>query len=206
MHDSHVLDNRLVHNGIVIFPRRWSVNLNLREHDVGYSALQKKTAPCDMRIVQSVEKEIEHKSNYSIKDDAGITAVENKQAMAIRARKQSKAMSIALSPGKQIAMNGFMLWMSGKNLNVFSISITTMAIMNPLKGILTVSNAFRSCEDPDGKVDLTSSKALFVLMNLIWLGVGLYKMATMKLLPLTSADWESYVIWKHAMETSSIPP
>ena len=96
--------------------------------------------------------------------------------------------------------------MSGKNLNIFSISITTMAIMNPVKGIMTVSNAFRSCEDPDGKVDLTSSKALFVLMNLVWLGVGLYKMATMKLLPLTSADWEGSVVWKHVMETSSIPP
>ena len=103
-------------------------------------------------------------------------------------------------------MNAFMLWMSGKNLNIFSISITTMAILNPVKSVLNVSNAFRSCEDPDGKVDLTSSKSLFVLMNLIWLGVGLYKMANMKLLPLTSADWEGYVVWKHVMETSSIPP
>ena len=161
-----------------------------------------------MRIVQAVEKEMEQKSSstYSIKDDSTITAAENKQAMAIRARKQSKAMSIALSPGKQIAMNGFMLWMSGKNLNIFSISITGMAIMNPIKGIMNVSNAFRSCEDPDGKVDLTSSKILFSLLNLFWLGVGLYKCSKMKLLPVTSADWESYVVWKNVLETSSIPP
>ena len=188
--------------------RRWSVNLNLREYDVGYATLQKKSPPCDMSLVQSIEKEMEQKSSstYSINDDTGITAAENKQALAIRARKQSKAMSIAMSPGKQIAMNGFMLWMSGKNLNIFSISITTMAIMNPVKGILNVSNAFRSCEDPDGKVDLTSAKTLFMMLNLVWLGVGLYKMANMKLLPLTSADWEGYVVWKHVMETSSIPP
>ena len=115
-------------------------------------------------------------------------------------------MQIALSPGKQIAMNAFMLWMSGKNLNIFSISITSMAILNPIRGILSLSNAFRSCEDPDGKVDLASSKALFVVLNLVWLGVGVYKMANMKLLPLTSADWEGYVVWKHVMETSSIPP
>lgn len=115
-------------------------------------------------------------------------------------------MSIALSPGKQLGMNAFMLWMSGRNLNIFSISTTSMAIMNPIKGILSVSSAFRSCEDPEGKVDLTSSKALFVLLNLLWLGVGMYKMASMKLLPLTSADWESYVVWKHVLETSSIPP
>ena len=161
-----------------------------------------------MHIVQAVEKEMEQKSSstYSIKDDSTITAAENKQAMAIRARKQSKAMSIALSPGKQIAMNGFMLWMSGKNLNIFSISITGMAIMNPIKGIMNVSNAFRSCEDPDGKVDLTSSKILFMILNLFWLGVGLYKCSKMKLLPVTSADWESYVVWKNVLETSSIPP
>jgi hypothetical protein len=159
-----------------------------------------------MGLVRSVEREMEQKSSHSAKDYAGSTAAEQKQAVAIRARKQSNAMSIAFSPGKQIAMNGFMLWMSGKNLNVFSISITTMAIMNPVKGILNVSNAFRSCEDPDGKVDLTSSKALFVIMNLVWLAVGLYKMANMKLLPLTSADWEGYVVWKQVLETSSIPP
>ena len=78
--------------------RRWSVNLNLRENDVGYTTLHKKSPPVDMTLVQSVEKD-----TYSIKDDTGITAAENKQAMAIRSRKQSKAMSIAMSPGKQIA-------------------------------------------------------------------------------------------------------
>lgn len=207
-HRSNILSNIVVpvlHLTSTI-TRRWSVNLNLTENDVGYEVLKHKPAPCDMRIVQSVEKQMERKSGYSIKDDAVASAAEDKQAVAIRARKQSKAMSIALSPGKQIAMNGFMLWMSGRNLNIFSISITSMAIMSPVKGILSVSNAFRSCEDPDGKVDLTSSKALFVLLNFAWLGVGMYKMATMKLLPLTSADWEGYVVWKDVLETSSIPP
>jgi hypothetical protein len=158
-----------------------------------------------MSLVQSTAQKLEQRNTHTIKDDA-VTAAENKQLMSIRARKQSKAMSIALSPGKQLGMNAFMLWMSGRNLNIFSISTTSMAIMNPIKGILSVSSAFRSCEDPEGKVDLTSSKALFVLLNLLWLGVGMYKMASMKLLPLTSADWESYVVWKHVLETSSIPP
>jgi hypothetical protein len=162
-----------------------------------------------MRSVQSVKTEMDQTSNnhsYSIKHDAGANDKESKQALAIRSRKQSKAFSIALSPGKQIGMNAFMLYMSGKNLNIFSISILSSAILSPIKAIMSVSNVFRSCEDPDGKIDLTSSKALFVLLNLAWLGVGLYKMATMKLLPLTSADWEHYVVWKHVMETSSIPP
>lgn len=164
-----------------------------------------------MKFVQSMEKQLEQKSSSSrsssnITEETSANLAESKQALAIRARKQSKAMSIALSPGKQIAMNAFMLWMSGRNLNIFSISITSMAIMNPIKGIINVKNAFRSCEDPDGNVDLSSSKALFVVLNLVWLGVGLYKMATMKLLPLTSADWEGYLVWKEVLETTSLPP
>lgn len=170
--------------------------------------------PCDMRLVRSVAKEMERKSDSSGKSDSkdgnefslAHAAADSKKVLAICARKKSRAMTIALSPGKQIAMNGFMLWMSGKNLNIFSISITSMAILNPIRGLLSLSNAFRSCEDPDGKVDLASAKAVFVILNLVWLGVGVYKMANMKLLPLTSADWEGYVAWKHVMETSSIPP
>mmetsp|Transcript_29589 Transcript_29589/g.62199 ORF Transcript_29589/g.62199 Transcript_29589/m.62199 type:complete len:195 (+) Transcript_29589:200-784(+) len=190
--------------------RHWSVNLSLQENDIGYTFLKNRPPPCDMKLVQSMEKQLEQKSSSrsstNIIGESSANLAESKQALAIRARKQSKAMSIALSPGKQIAMNAFMLWMSGRNLNIFSISITSMAIMNPIKGIINVTNAFRSCEDPDGNVDLSSSKALFVVLNLVWLGVGLYKMATMKLLPLTSADWEGYVVWKEVLETTSLPP
>jgi len=183
----------------------------LSEGDIGYDVLKKNSPPCDMNLVEMMAKQLEQQSNtthssINNKKDDALTAIVEKKAIAIRARKQSNAMSIAISPGKQIAMNSFMLYMSGKQLNVFSISITTMAIMSPVKGIMNVTNAFRSCEDPDGKLDLTSQKVLFVLMNLVWLGVGLYKMANMKLLPLTSADWEGYVVWKQVLETSSIPP
>ena len=45
----------------IIMRRRWSVNLNLREYDVGYATLQKKSPPCDMSLVQSIEKEMEQK-------------------------------------------------------------------------------------------------------------------------------------------------
>ena len=103
-------------------------------------------------------------------------------------------------------MNGFMMYMSGKNLNIFSISITSMAIMSPLKGIFGMANAFKPFEDPDGRVDLQMAKLVYLLLNLVWLCVGLYKMATMRLLPTTSADWSGAVVWKELMETSSIPP
>lgn len=127
------------------------------------------------------------------------------------ARKKSKAMEMALSPGKQIFMNGFMMYMSGKNLNMFSISITGMAIMNPIKGIVNMGNAFAPLEGDDSMGDskaehLQMPKLIFMALNLVWLGVGLYKMGTMRLLPTTSADWSGSVVWKELMEISSVPP
>lgn len=47
-------------------------------------------------------------------------------------------MEIALGPGKTVVMNGFMMYMSGAGIHIFSIMITFMGIMNPAKAILGV--------------------------------------------------------------------
>lgn len=47
-------------------------------------------------------------------------------------------MEIALGPGKTVVMNGFMMYMSGAGIHIFSIMITFMGIMNPVKAILNV--------------------------------------------------------------------
>jgi len=110
-------------------------------------------------------------------------------------------MAIATGPGKQIAMNAFMMYMSGKNLNIFSISITGMALLTPIKSILSIQQTFASLEG----VDLQMAKLVYVGLNLVWLLVGLYKMSSMRLLPTTSADWTGAIVWKEMLESSSIP-
>lgn len=47
-------------------------------------------------------------------------------------------MEIALGPGKTVMMNGFMMYMSGAGIHIFSIMITFMGILNPAKAILGV--------------------------------------------------------------------
>uniref|UniRef100_A0A7S1YWL0 ER membrane protein complex subunit 4 n=1 Tax=Trieres chinensis TaxID=1514140 RepID=A0A7S1YWL0_TRICV len=183
--------------------RPWSIDLNLREQDVGYSLLQNCPPPLGMKKVQSLERQYEAENSHG---SAGTTGDKSNKAKSIVAKKQAKAMSIATSPGKQILMNGFMMYMSGKTLNIFSISITSMAVMNPIMSILSVNNTFKVFEDPDGKVDLQMPKMIFMALNLVWLFVGLYKMSSMRLLPTTSADWSGTVVWKELMEISSIPP
>ena len=123
------------------------------------------------------------------------------QQQALATKKNARAIAIATSPGKQIAMNAFMMYMSGKNLNIFSISITSMAILTPVMSILSIQTTFASLEG----VDLQMAKLIYVGLNLVWLAVGLYKMSVMRLLPTTSADWTGSIVWKEMLESSSIP-
>lgn len=179
--------------------KKWSIDLTLREQDVGYDCLKKLPPPPGLRKVGALESKIQSEGLGA----AGSRSA-SKDAQIIAQRKKAKAMSIAMSPGRQIAMNGFMMYMSGKNLNIFSISICSMAILSPLKGIFGISKTFKPFEDPS--VDLQMAKLIHIALNLAWLCIGLYKMATMRLLPTTSADWAGAVVWKELMETSSIPP
>ena len=179
--------------------KKWSIDLTLREQDAGYDSLQKLPPPPGLRKVGALESKIQSEGLGA----AGSRSA-SKDAQIIAQRKKAKAMSIAMSPGRQIAMNGFMMYMSGKNLNIFSISICSMAILSPLKGIFGISKTFKPFEDPS--VDLQMAKLIHIALNLAWLCIGLYKMATMRLLPTTSADWAGAVVWKELMESSSIPP
>lgn len=192
----------------------WSFDLNLREQDVGYPELQKFPSPPGMKLVNLYEKRVMQEQSINPSSSSSSNAMNTKSTTLqtqILARKKAKAMNMALAPGKQIFMNGFMMYMSGKNLNMFSISITGMAIMNPLKGIFNMETSFAPLEGDDDMKDKKSEhlhmpKLLYVVLNLIWLGVGLYKMGSMRLLPTTSADWSGSVVWKELMEISSVPP
>lgn len=52
-------------------------------------------------------------------------------------------MEIAVGPGKTVLMNSFMMYMSGAGIHIFSIMITFMGIMNPVKAILNVHSGAR---------------------------------------------------------------
>jgi ER membrane protein complex subunit 4 len=130
---------------------------------------------------------------------AAAGSIQNRDALL--AKRKSKAMSIAMKPGQQIFMNAFMMYMSGKTLNIFSISITSMAILSPLASLFTIDKAFGNLE-----LDSQMPKLIYAACNLAWLALGLYKMSSMRLLPTTSADWTDSIVWKDMLETSSIPP
>ena len=59
-------------------------------------------------------------------------------------------------------------------------------------------------KDFEGKgIDLTLPKATFVFLHLCGVGMGLYKIHNMGLLPITSADWVSLLPTQVPMEHSA---
>ena len=144
-------------------------------------------------------KDLQQQSRQGVSSGPTLSVAEQN---ALAAKKKNRAMSIAVKPGQQILMNAFMMYMSGSQLNIFSISVTSSAILSPLAGIFGMQQQFGALQD----VDLTMPKLLFVALNLVWLAVGLYKMSSMRLLPTTSADFTHKLEWKEMLETTSIPP
>jgi hypothetical protein len=120
------------------------------------------------------------------------------------ATKQRQVMSLAYSPGKGLLTTGFMLWMSGSSIQVFSIMMTGMALINPIKAIVGVNETFKKFANEEG-VDTRLPKLIFIVLQILALAVGLYKTYTMNLLPVTSADWTSFLPEKECLESSTVP-
>jgi hypothetical protein len=186
------------------------MDLTLKESDTGYTSAHKFPPPLGMKRIAAIETNLLQSTKNSSSKNSTIlseqSTKEKQRAAAIIKKKSNAAMGLATSPGKSVLMNSFMMYMSGSNLNMMSISITSMSILNPIKSILGVNGMFSKFEDPSGKVELQMPKLVFVLLNFVMLGVGLYKMSKMRLLPTTSADWSGRIVWKELLESTSIPP
>eukprot|EP00536_Pseudo-nitzschia_multiseries_P005512 jgi/Psemu1/303397/fgenesh1_kg.103_\ len=188
-------------------PRRFaiSVDLNLKEHHEGYIALSRCPPSFGQAQLQTASSSITPSSSSSATATAAplaatTTTTTTKQSAALVAKRKQKAMAIAMKPGSQVAMNAFMMYMSGSNLNIFSINTVSTAILTPITSLFQMEKIFGSLD-----VDTTTAKAIYAAINLVWLGIGLYKMSAMRLLPTTSADFADSIVWKDMMETSSIP-
>lgn len=135
-------------------------------------------------------------------------------------------MEIGTAPFKSLLQTGFMMWMSGNSINIFSIMITAMIVMNTVKSLFNMQNGALSLPRPiydlqlalttsflpswtafapvnDGLIDLSQPKLVYIAGNLVSAGMGLYKCANLGLLPTTSADWTWLLPIKQAIETSA---
>lgn len=94
-----------------------------------------------------------------------------------------KAYEVALAPAKQLPMTFIMMYMSGSTLQIFTIMTVFMAFKNPLVGLLSTFSAFERFETEETRGKLVLVRALYMLMQLVGLGLGVWKVNQMGLLP-----------------------
>ncbi|MCJ1390039.1 hypothetical protein MMC18_002897, partial [Xylographa bjoerkii] len=97
--------------------------------------------------------------------------------------KLKKSWELALAPAKALPMNGVMMYMSGNTLQIFSIMMVFMLFKNPLQALLQTNQVFTRYETDGTRGKLWMVKGVYVLMNLVALALGVWKVNGMGLLP-----------------------
>lgn len=97
--------------------------------------------------------------------------------------KLKKAWELAIAPAKQLPMNAIGMYMSGNSLQIFSIMMVFMLFKNPIQAILNIQNVFARFESTGTKQNMLLVKLVYVATNLLAVGLGLWKVNGMGLLP-----------------------
>eukprot|EP00741_Cyanophora_paradoxa_P005126 tig00000863_g4968.t1 len=105
-------------------------------------------------------------SSRAVVQDEEVRAPARQQA-DFNLLKQKKAWELATSPGKNLLMTGFMLWMSGSGIHIFSIIVIFMAMQGPVQALMNMNQTFAPFSDLK---DLTQPKLVYVLLNFVALG------------------------------------
>ncbi|KAF9614341.1 hypothetical protein IFM89_018094 [Coptis chinensis] len=145
--------------------------------------------------------ELTDTSSLSIKDipdppgytkasqDQDDSTVSRQKKDAEAAWKSQKAWEVAQAPVKNLFMMGFMMWMAGNTVHLFSIGITFSALWQPLSALQGLGKVFEPYKDP--KVDTLAPKLVFAALNLAALLLGVWKLNSLGLLPTHASDWVS---------------
>ncbi|KAL2834356.1 hypothetical protein BDW59DRAFT_46700 [Aspergillus cavernicola] len=116
--------------------------------------------------------------------------------------KLKKAWEIAIAPSKSIPMNGIMMYMSGNTLQIFSIMMVFMLFKGPIQGLINTNAVFAKFESETLRGKLLGVKAVYVLVQFALLGLGVWKVNAMGLLPTTRSDWLAWESERQPHETS----
>lgn len=103
--------------------------------------------------------------------------------------KQQKAWEVAQAPFKNLFMIGFMMWMAGNTVHLFSIGITISALWQPISALQGVGKYFEPFQD--ARTDILLPKLVYISLNIAGLLLGLWKLNSLGLLPTHASDWVS---------------
>ncbi|KAI5777793.1 hypothetical protein EDC01DRAFT_388420 [Geopyxis carbonaria] len=114
-----------------------------------------------------------------------------------------KAWELALAPAKSIPMNAIMMYMSGNTLQIFSIMMTAMLFMNPLKALASIGSTFQHFDNERTHSRLWPVKLAYAALQVATIALGIWKVNGMGLLPTTSSDWLAWERERTPLEYSA---
>lgn len=97
--------------------------------------------------------------------------------------KLKKAWEVAIAPAKQLPMNAIGMWMTGNSLQIFSLFMVFTLFKSPIQALLNTNATFLRFQSEGTKGQMLLVKIVFVLTNMLALGLGVYKVNKMGLLP-----------------------
>jgi len=128
---------------------------------------------------------------YSTNSSSVAAAESNRQNESDAANLRNKrSWDLALGPIKQVPQNLFVMYMSGNTLSIFPIMMVIMMAVRPFKTLFSVNATFKNL-DADGSSHL-GQKAVFILGNLVNVGLAMYKCHSMGMLPTYASDWLAF--------------
>ncbi|KAF9441330.1 endoplasmic reticulum protein [Macrolepiota fuliginosa MF-IS2] len=124
------------------------------------------------------------------------TKTEGTSTKSLDSLKASRAWDVAIQPAKQIPMNLIMLYMSGSQVQIFSMGVIVMLLWGPFVNFFKANATFAQYapegKDPKAFTTLFLQKAVFLLFHLVGLAIGLWKCQQMGLLPTGTGDWLAF--------------
>lgn len=100
-----------------------------------------------------------------------------------------KSWELALAPLKQVPMNLFIMYMAGNSISIFPIMMVGMLFMRPIQALFSLNSTFKMLENTSA----IGQKLVYILGNVVNIGLALYKCQSMGLLPTHSSDWLAFV-------------
>ena len=79
--------------------------------------------------------------------------------------------------------------MTGSSLQVFTIILLVTLFRTPITALASLPRAFAPYTTPSTAPRLLPAKAVYVVVNLVAIGLGVWKINQMGLLPTTRSDW-----------------
>jgi len=120
----------------------------------------------------------------------GVSVPRDKHKAALTpAVRQQKAYAFAMSQLSSIGMMGFMMYMSGNGVQIFSVMMVSGGVWNPVKAIMRSGKTFERFADAN--TDVTGPRLAFCAIQVVGLAMALYKLNAMGLLPTHASDWVS---------------